>query len=276
MSVLIVYILALLSSTGGVTNISSTVPSTQQAIATEQATIITAYDILNVTAWVVNDLYVPYFQAACAVSMFSSLVIISTYIFFKDLRTTSRLLLVFLSFMDFGTALSNSIGMAVGFTETTRGCQVQAAFAIFCGLSSYFWTASIALYLYFTIVREGQFVAEKMVKVFPFVVWGLPLIIVVVAGALGVLGFAVTDTRTSIAKHLREKSVSLTGGWCYIRSDRNSSELASQSLEWYSPAWFDFWVMMAGVAWQIATFFFCAIVYILIRIHILKEVRFLL
>ncbi|XP_062505191.1 G-protein coupled receptor 157-like isoform X2 [Corticium candelabrum] len=193
----------------------------------------------------------------------------------KDLRTTSRLLLVFLSLMDFGTALSNSIGMVAGFKETTTGCQVQAAFAIFCSLSSYFWTAAIALYLYFTIVRDQQFVAKKLVKVFHVVAWGIPLIIVSVAGGLDVLGLDVTDP----LEHSKEMTVSLTGGWCFIRSPANQSvfssngslNFVSQSPEWFSDVWFDFWVMMASVAWQIATFFFCVIIYLLIKIHIYKE-----
>ena len=225
-----------------------------------------------------NQRYQAYFQAACGLSMLGSLLIILTYILFSDLRTTSRLLLVFLSLMDFGTALANSIGMASNYKGTTKECQVQAAFAIFCSMSSYFWTAAIAVYLYLTIVRQQQALAKKLVKVFHVVAWGIPLIIVVLAGGLNVLGY---DTD----KYGKDsKSATVTGGWCYIRKSSpaqpdepggNQSQLANSTdspPQWYSKQWFQFWVMIAGGAWQMAIFIFCVVIYILIKVHIYREV----
>lgn len=221
-----------------------------------------------------NRSYQIYFQIACGLSMLGSLLIILTYILFSDLRTTSRLLLVFLSFMDLGTALANSIGMAMDYKHTSEGCKIQAAFAVFCSMSSYFWTAAIAFYLYLTIVREKQSLAKKLVKVFHIVAWGVPFIIVVLAGALNVLGYE--DVNLSDNK----SSSTVTGGWCFIRkspgpkSERNQSHFTTRSDKapvWYDKQWFEFWVMIAGGAWQIAAFIFCVVIYILIKIHIYRE-----
>jgi G protein-coupled receptor 157 len=179
--------------------------------------------------------------------------------------------------MDLGTALANSIGMAMDYKHTSEGCKIQAAFAVFCSMSSYFWTAAIAFYLYLTIVREKQSLAKKLVKVFHIVAWGVPFIIVVLAGALNVLGYE--DVNLSDNK----SSSTVTGGWCFIRkspgpkSERNQSHFTTRSDKapvWYDKQWFEFWVMIAGGAWQIAAFIFCVVIYILIKIHIYREVSF--
>lgn len=246
--------------------------------------VITPYFIQNASDWdwIANEQYEGYFQAACALSMAGSLLIILAYILFADLRTTSRLLLVFLSLTDFGTALSNSIGMTRHYRTTTTGCEVQAAFAIFCSLSSYFWTAAIAVYLYLTIVREHQVLAKNLVKLFHIVAWGIPLGTVAVAGGLGVLGYDATtykQERVTNSSVKNKMSVAVTGGWCYIRnpsqSDQFESGLTSQDdrvPEWYNNTWYQFWVMMAGGAWEIAIFIFCVVIYVLIKMHLYREV----
>ena len=234
----------------------------------------------NVTPAVLNCGYVnlneelePYFQVACFLSMVGSSLIILTYVLFADLRTMSRLLLVFLSFMDFGTALSNSIGIFLNFKTSTVGCQIQAAFAIFCSLSSYLWTAAIAVYIYITIVRGQQVLALKLVKIFHVLAWGIPLIIVAVAGGLDILGYDIQEV------HSDRKSLvtaTVTGGWCFIRGpypDPNATTTEHDvPPKWFNNNWYKFWVMIAGEAWEIGTFLFCLFVYILIKVHMYREV----
>ena len=48
---------------------------------------------------------------SAVLSIIGSLLIISTYVLWKDLRTTTRRLLVYLSACDFVTALFNLIGL---------------------------------------------------------------------------------------------------------------------------------------------------------------------
>lgn len=225
----------------------------------------------------VNKPLEPYIQTACFLSMIGSFLIVLTYILFEDLRTTSRRLLVFLSFMDFGTALSNSVGMFMDFESTTVGCQVQAAFAIYCSLSSYLWTAAIAVYLYLTIVRNKQTVARKLVTGFHVIAWGIPLVIVSVAGGLQVVGYDDRMTPPNSTSGF-EMAATVTGGWCYIRGYQGSRGLLLSSSgsdeppHWYDRKWYQFWVMIAGGAWELATFLFCLVVYVLIKVHLYREV----
>jgi G protein-coupled receptor 157 len=174
--------------------------------------------------------------------------------------------------MDFGTALANSIGMFLDFDETTVGCQVQAAFAIFCSLSSYLWTAAIAVYIYITIVRGQHLLASRLVKIFHVLAWGIPAVIVSVAGGLDILGY---DTQIVHSENESLVTATVTGGWCYIRGPYKTNTTSEHDhdlpLKWYNKTWYKFWVMVAGGAWEIGTFLFCLCVYVIIKIHMYRE-----
>ncbi len=101
----------------------------------------------------------------CILSILGSLLIILTYIFFRDLRTKVRLILLHLSLMDLGIGLTNLIGTAVDFSAKFSNtsmehyehpgmlkiCKTQAFFALYSTYGSVFWTNCLAVYLYSTI-----------------------------------------------------------------------------------------------------------------------------
>ena len=114
----------------------------------------------------------------CSLSIVGSLVIIISYICFKSLRTTTRLILVHLSIMDLGVATANLVGISVNFNRyyfnnsanATYGshglpelnhpgdtvdmaCKIQAAFAVYFTAGSFLWTLSMAVYIYMRIVH---------------------------------------------------------------------------------------------------------------------------
>ena len=113
----------------------------------------------------------------CSLSIVGSLLIIITYICFKSLRTTTRLILVHLSIMDLGVATANLVGISVNFNKyyfksenATYGshglpvlnhpgdtvdmaCKIQAAFAVYFTAGSFLWTLSMAVYIYMRIVH---------------------------------------------------------------------------------------------------------------------------
>ncbi len=148
----------------------------------------------------------------CCCSMLGAMVIILTYYFIHDIQTKSRLILVHLSFADFGVAFSNFIGVTVYFdqylrfcpTETynitleggsssavlnyspnstfscraLRGlCKTQAFFAGFSTLSSVLWTLSLAVYIYCLVVHTSRRVHHKILYAAYVLCWGLPLLI---------------------------------------------------------------------------------------------------
>ncbi len=113
----------------------------------------------------------------CLLSVIGSVTIISSYVFFKSLRTTTRLILVHLSIMDLGVAIANLVGVIVNFDayyyngETkdpmmhmpaihsdpssliNTACITQAALAVYFTAGSFMWTLTMAIYMYFKIVQ---------------------------------------------------------------------------------------------------------------------------
>ena len=112
----------------------------------------------------------------CSLSILGSLMIIVSYIGFKSLRTTPRLILVHLSIMDLGVAVANLVGISVNFnkyyfdntntsykfrlpilkdpgTTINNACITQAVFAVYFTNGSFLWTLNMAVYLYLRIVH---------------------------------------------------------------------------------------------------------------------------
>ena len=99
----------------------------------------------------------------CSLSMLGALLIIFSYVCFKNMRSRAREILVHISIMDFLVAASNLTGAAVDFdrfyncsNKTNRlpcpasvdhWCKTQAFFAIYCTLGSVLWTMSLSVYL---------------------------------------------------------------------------------------------------------------------------------
>ncbi|MEQ2209570.1 hypothetical protein XENOCAPTIV_001081 [Xenoophorus captivus] len=105
----------------------------------------------------------------CGLSFLGSSLIILTHIIWTDLRTTPRRLLVFLSVTDWLSAVSYAFGVWSVFRTDSPECVAQGAISTFANTSSFFWTVSIAVYLYVFIVRSSQRVADSLVLVFHLV-----------------------------------------------------------------------------------------------------------
>lgn len=106
---------------------------------------------------------------SCALSFVGSSLIILTFIAWSDLRTTPRKLLVYLSVSDWLSAVSYAVGVWRVFHTDSPGCIIQGAISTFGNSSSFFWTVSIAVYLYVFIVRSSRRVADSLVLLFHFV-----------------------------------------------------------------------------------------------------------
>lgn len=103
---------------------------------------------------------------SCALSALGSVLVVSTYAKWPDLRTTPRQLLVFLSVADFLSAVSYSYGVYKVFNANTWDCVTQGAISTFSNTSSFFWTVAIAVYLYIFIVQSSQRQADSLVLYF--------------------------------------------------------------------------------------------------------------
>ena len=157
--------------------------------------------------------------ATCSLSIVGSLLIILSYVFIKNLRTTTRLVLVHLSVMDLGAAAANLFGISVNFNKyyinqsdiehypsgypepldpgrlIDNACVAQAALAVYFTSGSFMWTLSMAVFLYFRIVHyQNKLVAKHTLWTATVLCYVLPLLNVGWKCAMGRLGYSPFDT----------------------------------------------------------------------------------
>ena len=121
-----------------------------------------------------------------ALSIVGSLLIVLSYICFRDLRTKAREILTHISLMDLGVAVSNLVGIGVNFSHYYDDachhkynsahhecnvsslidtlCVVQGAFATGFTIGSVLWTVCLAMYMYLLISLKGTREAKLFVK----------------------------------------------------------------------------------------------------------------
>jgi G protein-coupled receptor 157 len=149
---------------------------------------------------------------ACTLSIAAACWVITTYIVFKDLRTTARQLLVNLSIADILVAGSHFVGSIVNYerfipyysnmTDAAYTsahdplCVGQAAVTMFGSIALFLWIMSIAAYMLSLVLAVSKSVLRVMVCVMYMVCWGVPIPIVVAAGTEKTLGFQITGAPT--------------------------------------------------------------------------------
>lgn len=186
---------------------------------------------------------------SATLSLLGTVLIISTYFAWKDLRSTSRRILVFISIADFFIAGSYLFGTWFH-TDSTSRCRAQSFVSSTASLWSFFWTAFLAIFMYITVAKKQRSKAEILLKVFHFIGWPVPLIIVGAALKEGVLG----DGRDLF-----------TSGWCWI--DAYGSLPKKERY---------LWVLMTGKAWEVTAYILIFVFYFMLKFHIRKQVSLIL
>lgn len=179
-----------------------------------------------------------------SLSLLGTSLIIATYIAWKDFRSTSRRILVYISIADFFIAGSNLVGVWHRHTKSDVLCKAQSFVTTTACLWSFFWTTFLAAFMYMTVAKKKRNKAEIMLKVFHAFGWGIPIIIIGTALGLNRLG--------------NDKDF-YTSGWCWINSDLNDEER-------------HLWMLLTGKAWEIAAYVLCSTFYLMLKCHIRKEV----
>lgn len=175
---------------------------------------------------------------SCALSFLGASLIIITYIIWSDLRTTPRKLLVWLSVSDWLSAVSYAYGVWRVFHSDSLDCVVQGAISTFANTSSFFWTVSIAVYLYVFIVRSNKTVADSLVLFFHLISWGVPLAITVAALCLNKIGYDASEVSV---------------GWCWVKIQAPDHVL---------------WMLLTGKIWECLAYITLPVLYVLIKRHI--------
>lgn len=181
-------------------------------------------------------------------SLFGTVFIVISFFIWNDIRTTSRRILVYISIADFFTCVA-TIAAATNFwlsgSENPRVCLVQSVIGTLSVLCSFFWTVSMAVYLYITVCMKNLRLAERLMYVFHVCSWGIPLLIVSLAALL---------------KKLGDNGNKVSAGWCWVSINLNWSDQV-------------LWMLLAGKLWEIIAYVVIAVLYALLKRNMKKEVK---
>lgn len=155
-------------------------------------------------------------MTSCILSVLGAFLTIIPYILWKDLRTGIRRIITFLAVADLLTAISYLMGtinwLSYSYTneDQTHSCQhfytvceIQSFLSCWFSMSSFLWTAILALYLYCKIKFGDVSKIDRMFPIIHVISWGLPIILVFPLLATGYLGY----------------SAFAAGGWCFVKAD---------------------------------------------------------
>ncbi len=131
-------------------------------------------------------------------SCFGAASIIVTYLLFKELRTTTRSIITFLTIADLATASGYIIG-GVNYLIHYNGeqcsrfqtvCSIQSYVTIWSQLSSYMWNCFLALFLYIMIVYGKHKMSNCLITIFHVIAWTVPITIALPLLVTGHLGYS--------------------------------------------------------------------------------------
>lgn len=213
-------------------------------------------------------------QAATALTVLSSLgsiigslLIIGTFLRWKDLRTIARMILVFLAISDLLAAIGYVFGASIyihyyyitgychyeanatnpaNITSYQHLCTAQSFLTTLMPMASFLWTANLALYLFFSILWPKMNFARSLMILFHITAWGIPLVTCIAVVSEGYFGSS--ESRSS-------------GGWCWIKYN------PSKPIKYFMTE------LMAGKFWEIAVCVLALFVCIVIKIVMWRRFR---
>lgn len=176
---------------------------------------------------------------AC-LSICGTVFIVISYFAWKDIQSTSRRILVYISVADFFTAVGTIMGK---WSHDSLVCTVQSTIGTLAVLCTFFWTVFMAVYIYVSMTKKPC-LADKLMVLFHVLGWGAPAIIVLVA---------------DVTKKLGNNEYVDSSGWCWVNA---KMKFKQQIL----------WMILAGKGWEIAAYVIITVFYALVRQNIKKKV----
>lgn len=180
---------------------------------------------------------------SASLSLLGTSFIIGTFIAWKDFRSTSRRILVYISISDFFIAGGNLFGVWQRRDDSTV-CESQSFVTTCASLCSFFWTTFLAIFMYTVVVKKQANKAGTMLKFYHIIGWGVPLII--------------TSTALVLRKLGNDNDL-YSAGWCWIDSKLSNFEKK-------------LWMLISGKAWEVTAYFVSSTFYLILKCHIRKEV----
>jgi len=189
-------------------------------------------------------------------SIVGSLLIVGTFLRWKELRTVARMILVFLAIADLLTGIGYIFG-AVIYTVYQRKhcmqnsthdgvnnsanpyetlCEVQSFLTTLFPVSSFLWTGNLSIYLFVAIGLRKVNLAKKLMIPFHVTAWGIPLIICVVLASLSKLGPSGDQSHSA---------------WCWIKADYANNMSQSKSTLHDKYVVYFMLELVAGKMWEV-------------------------
>lgn len=225
-------------------------------------------------------------MTSCSLSIVGSLLIMTSFVCFKELRSRGRQILVSLSAMDLGVAIANLVGSAVYFdgyyyligdrrncttkytpifsrshhpnnaivlcpkSEAIEGlCISQAFFSVYFTHASILWTVSLSCYLYFRIVHYGTNLAQHSLRFSYVFCYLMPLFVSVWLVMADKLGYSPYES----------------SGWCSIVMKDPAD-----------PSKRDIFVSIFGYnLWIVLTFILVPLLSLCVHFYVRQEVSFI-
>ena len=188
----------------------------------------------------------------CILSMLGSLVIIISYIAWKDIRTVSRSILIWLSVCDFLIALGNMCGTFFVPESIDYKCIAQSFIVSSALISSFLWSIALAACLYVTIVKSKFALFQSFIPLLHLLIWSIGLVINIVAVS---------------EKKLGNSSDQITAGWCWIKHNKsaNSSKIEKDHEL--------MWMILDYKGIEIIAYASIFFIFLMIKFRLRKEVR---
>ena len=215
-------------------------------------------------------------------SIVGCLLIILTYWCWRDLRTTSRTILLCIAIADLTTALGYVFGSStylhcefygisryhcnidksgLGMSSKCRStyadmCRWQSFVTTWSSVCSFFWTTILAFYLYMTIVHKLYKLVRKMMPLFHVLSWGVSLALCITAIVEKWFGPSVDDTSVS---------------WCFV-GDKTYIEGYNTTKLMYTVGSQRMLQLVMGKGWEMTCYILIVGFYLATKVYIELEV----
>ena len=186
-----------------------------------------------------------------SLSICGCFVIFTAHVFWKDIRSTSRKILFFITIADLSTAVGY-----LSFRENSwsYSCKFQSFVTTTSSMISFFWTSCMALYLYAVSIKANSDLGKRIIFVFHCISWPVPLLISLVALLAHKLGEGCHYTGTA--------------DWCWIEESCVSSNETRTTSQHYNTV---AWMLLTGKFWEIISYIVIVFVYARIFMYVRKQ-----
>ena len=223
----------------------------------------------NLTSISVPSIYTTMISSIA--SMLGSSLIILTFVCWPDLRTVARAILVFLAIADFLTAAGYLLGSIIFLVDhydysndyyyhsQPALCTLQSFITSTFIISSFIWTANLAVYLFVAITLKKIQLAKKLVLLFHITAWGIPLLICIPGAAFGILG-QTGPTQGTVA-------------WCWVSFDDTYTNTTDITEAKQRITYLHTWELLYGKFWEITICVFSFVLCVIVKVSLYKMVR---